>query len=166
MSRAVLTSFVVFIASHIVNPGFYSLFPAGERTCTSDKLLEGVDFRAGWLDHRAAFLHHKLDAVAGFQPKALANLLWNGDLAFAADFAGVFHLYSRALQSRIAAFSPRSTFRHSAPLRPVRKDHRYWTLPKMAIQRGVELLDLCPVGLCEVASPVRAAAIGVGESVF
>src|SRR5579863_10050363 len=91
------SSFVVFVASHIVNPGFDPLFSSGERAQDSDELFEGVDFPAGRPDHGAAFLDNELDAVAGFQAEAFANLLRNRQLAFAADGAKMAHLYQSSL---------------------------------------------------------------------
>jgi len=58
----------------------------------SCELFEGIDFRADWPDHGAILLHHKLDAVAGFQPEASTYRLREGDLALAADCAGIFQV--------------------------------------------------------------------------
>src|SRR5258708_5896355 len=95
-----LSSFVVFIASHIVNPGFYSLFPAGKGAQDSNVLFEWVDFRSSWPDHGAIFLHHKLDAVARGETKAFTDFLRNGNLAFTADGTRFIHLYFNSLQER------------------------------------------------------------------
>jgi hypothetical protein len=91
------SSFVIFIASHIVNPSFYAFFPTGERGGNSNHRPKRIPFRVGRTDDRAILFNDEFDTVASSEAEALANLLRNGHLTFAADGTEVGHLYLASL---------------------------------------------------------------------
>src|SRR5580658_1177927 len=78
-----------------------------------------------------------------------------------------FLIFARVWQSGWQSLPRKAPYRRPAlRSRPVRKCHRHWTFPEMAVQRCVEFLDWRSVGFGEMASPVWAAAVGIGEAVF
>ena len=91
------SSFVVFITAHVVDPCLDPFFPAGERRRESNGLPKGLASGRVGPDHSAAFLYYKFNAIT-VSAEAPADLPWNRDLAFAADCAGVIHLYLCSLQ--------------------------------------------------------------------
>src|SRR2546427_1941635 len=98
-SIAILPPVARFTVTHIADPGI-NLFATAKRLQDPLVFLKGIELAAHWTDKGLALFNNEFHTIAGREADAVTDFLRHGNLAFTANGAGIFHLYSHSFAQR------------------------------------------------------------------